>query len=177
MPNNRWKQVNLIIKKISCDFIIICDFSNGKEKKGILLTSRVHPGESMVSYVIEYIIDFIAGNSMEARILRENFIFKIVPMLNIDGVLNGNYRCNLAGVDLNRQWIDPSRKLHPTIFNTKYVILYYFLNFPPPTPSNNIILVIKTNERRERFTIVLRFSWPFKKEKYIYVYLYKKIIK
>jgi murein tripeptide amidase MpaA len=66
------------------------------------LTSRVHPGESAVSYVIEYIIDFIAGNSMEARILRENFIFKIVPMLNIDGVLNGNYRCNLAGVDLNR---------------------------------------------------------------------------
>jgi len=56
----------------------------------------------MVSYIIEYIIDFIAGNSMEARILRENFIFKIVPMLNIDGVLNGNYRCNLAGVDLNR---------------------------------------------------------------------------
>lgn len=66
------------------------------------MTSRVHPGESAVSYVIEYIIDFIAGNSMEARILRENFIFKIVPMLNIDGVLNGNYRCNLAGVDLNR---------------------------------------------------------------------------
>jgi hypothetical protein len=42
-------------------------------------------------------------------------------MLNIDGVLNGNYRCNLAGVDLNRQWIDPSRKLHPTIFHTKMV--------------------------------------------------------
>jgi len=31
-------------------------------------------------------------------------------------------RCNLAGVDLNRQWIDPSKKLHPTIYNTKMVI-------------------------------------------------------
>ena len=88
------------------------------------MTSRVHPGESMVSYLIEYIIEFLVGNSQEARILRENFVFKIVPMLNIDGVINGNYRCNLAGVDLNRQWIDPSRKLHPTIYNTKYVIEY-----------------------------------------------------
>jgi len=82
--------------------VIIGDFSNGKEKKGICLTSRVHPGESMTSYLIEYIIDFLTGNTLEARLLRENFVFKIVPMLNIDGVINGNYRCNLAGVDLNR---------------------------------------------------------------------------
>lgn len=40
-------------------------------------------------------------------------------MLNIDGVLNGNYRCNLAGVDLNRQYIDPNKKQHPTILAAK----------------------------------------------------------
>lgn len=73
----------------------------------------------MASYVMENMIDFLTGNTQEARILRENFIFKIIPMLNIDGVVNGNYRCNLAGVDLNRQWIDPSKKLHPTIYNAK----------------------------------------------------------
>jgi murein tripeptide amidase MpaA len=67
-----------------------------------MLTSRVHPGESMSSFVIEYLIDYLVGNSVEARILRENFVFYIVPMLNIDGVVNGNYRCNLSGVDLNR---------------------------------------------------------------------------
>lgn len=81
----------------------------------------MHPGETMASYVIEHIIDFLTGNTLEAKILRENFIFKIVPMLNLDGVINGNYRCNLSGVDLNRQWIDPSRKLHPTIYHTKMV--------------------------------------------------------
>lgn len=27
-----------------------------------------------------------------------------VPMLNPDGVINGNYRCNLAGFDLNRSF-------------------------------------------------------------------------
>lgn len=84
-----------------------------------MLTSRVHPGESMASYVIEYVIDFLLGNSPIARVLRENFIFKIIPMLNVDGVLNGNYRCGLAGVDLNRQYLDPSKKLNPTILATK----------------------------------------------------------
>ena len=43
-------------------------------------------------------------------------------MLNPDGVILGNYRCNLSQVDLNRQWIDPNKKLHPTIYNTKQMI-------------------------------------------------------
>jgi hypothetical protein len=46
----------------------------------------------------------------------------VVPMLNPDGVINGNYRCSLAGCDLNRQWQDPSKKLNPTIFNTKMMM-------------------------------------------------------
>lgn len=28
----------------NCDYVIISDFNNGKDKKGIFLTSRVHPG-------------------------------------------------------------------------------------------------------------------------------------
>ncbi|CAD8070138.1 unnamed protein product [Paramecium sonneborni] len=116
------KQLCQTIAGNMCDFLIIGDFNNGKEKKGIVITSRVHPGETMASYVMEYMIDFLTGNTHEARILRENFIFKIVPMLNIDGVVNGNYRCNLAGVDLNRQWIDPNKKQHPTIYHTKQLV-------------------------------------------------------
>jgi murein tripeptide amidase MpaA len=106
----------------NCDYLIISDFNNGKEKKGVFLTSRVHPGEPMSSYVIEYIIEYLLSNSNIAKILRENFIFKIVPMLNPDGVIIGNYRCNLSLVDLNRQWIDPNKKFHPTIYHTKQLI-------------------------------------------------------
>ena len=46
-------------------------------------------------------------------------MFKFVPMLNVDGVVNGSYRCSLAGVDLNRQWERPSRALHPSVWHTK----------------------------------------------------------
>ena len=68
------------------------------------------------------VIDFLIGDSIEAQILRNNFVFKIVPMLNPDGVINGNYRCSLAGCDLNRRWKYPSPILHPTIYNTKRLI-------------------------------------------------------
>jgi len=42
--------------------------------------------------------------------LRDNFVFKVIPMLNPDGVIVGNYRCSLSGLDLNRQWQGPSMK-------------------------------------------------------------------
>lgn len=82
----------------------------------------MHPGETMSSYIIEYIIEFLLSNHPTAKNLRDNFVFKIVPMLNIDGVIVGNYRCNLSGADLNRQWIEPSKKAHPIIYFTKMLI-------------------------------------------------------
>ena len=42
-----------------------------------------------------------------------NFQWQFIPMLNPDGVINGNYRCSLAGQDLNRRWKNPSKTLHP----------------------------------------------------------------
>lgn len=73
----------------------------------MVLTSRVHPGESNSSYIIEGIIDYLVGSEKGALTLRDKFVFKIVPMLNPDGVIVGNYRCSLSGYDLNRQWITP----------------------------------------------------------------------
>ena len=51
--------------------------------------------------------------------LKDHFKFYIVPMLNVDGVVNGNYRCSLAACDLNRKWIKPSKTLHPAIYHMK----------------------------------------------------------
>ena len=65
------------------------------------------------------VIEFLTSNLPEANDLREKFIFKVVPMLNPDGVIYGNYRSSLLGVDLNRRWKNPSKFLHPTIYYTK----------------------------------------------------------
>lgn len=51
---------------------------------------------------MEGFLEFILGQEKEAKALRDQFVFKVVPMLNPDGVIVGNYRCSLTGLDLNR---------------------------------------------------------------------------
>lgn len=67
-------------------------------------------------------IKFLLSDAPEAISLRDKFIFKIIPMLNPDGVVYGNYRSSMLGVDLNRRWKNPSKFLHPTIYYSKSLI-------------------------------------------------------
>ncbi len=48
------------------------------------------------------VIDYLISDEDKADFLRNSFVFKIIPMLNPDGVIVGNYRCSLFGSDLNR---------------------------------------------------------------------------
>ena len=85
--------------------LTITDSSVNKlNKKSIFISSRVHPGETVSSLIMEGIIDFLLSSDSTAVTLRKKFIFKLIPMLNPDGVIHGNYRTNLAGIDLNRIW-------------------------------------------------------------------------
>ena len=103
------------------DIIYISNFTNpNQNKSAICLTARVHPGESNSSYVLEGVINTLLGPSGDD--LRNKYIFKIVPMLNPDGVINGNYRNNILGKDLNRLWTDPRNNISPSIFYTKMLI-------------------------------------------------------
>jgi len=45
---------------------VITDYKDGKnedkkDKRTIMITSRVHPGETMASYMMEYMIDYLTG--------------------------------------------------------------------------------------------------------------------
>jgi len=43
------------------------------------------------------VIEFLVSDDEKALYLRNNYVFKIIPMLNPDGVIVGNYRCSLVG--------------------------------------------------------------------------------
>jgi len=108
-----------------CEYLTITSKETDITKKRcVVISGRVHPGETVGSWMMQGVIEFLTSlDHPEAKLLRENFIFKIIPMLNPDGVINGNYRCSLAGCDLNRQWKSPDKVLHPTIYYAKKMIL------------------------------------------------------
>ncbi|NXW69910.1 CBPC2 carboxypeptidase, partial [Hirundo rustica] len=73
-------------------------------KRAVVVSARAHPGESGGSWAMRGFLDFLLSAHPDARLLRRLFIFKVVPMLNPDGVVVGNSRCSLAGQDPNRAY-------------------------------------------------------------------------
>jgi CDGSH-type Zn-finger protein len=61
-----------------------------RKRKGIIVSSRVHPGETNSSWMMKGFLDFITSEKKEASYLRDHFVIKIVPMINPDGVIVGN---------------------------------------------------------------------------------------
>ena len=105
-----------------CDLLIITSPGNKtKNKQGVVLTSRVHPGETVGSWMMKGAIDFLLSEEKEAVALRNLYVFKIVPMLNPDGVIQGNYRTSLVGHDLNRRYTTPSKVRKTHIINSQCI--------------------------------------------------------
>ena len=83
--------------------LIIFRFKN--HKPVILISARVHPGETPASYALEGLIKFLLSpTDLRAALLRKFFTFWIIPMLNPDGVFCGHYRMDIYNQNLNRYY-------------------------------------------------------------------------
>tara|TARA_B100000795_G_scaffold34749_1_gene22905 strand:- start:36 stop:1325 length:1290 start_codon:yes stop_codon:yes gene_type:complete len=128
-------------------------------KKIIFLTGRVHPGETPGSHVLNGIIHFLMDElDPRAISLRNAFVFKIVPMLNPDGVRRGNFRCDSRGINLNRQYLVPDQELHPTIYALKEIIRLCSLLKIETASTSTGLNNKQNNNRRQNSTIKKRKS-------------------
>lgn len=126
----------------------ISEFSLLAPKRSIVITCRVHPGETYGSWMLEGLLRYLVGSDTSAKKLRSRFVFYIVPMLNPDGVILGNYRSCFAGNDLNRKYINPDSRLHPTIFHTKELLkkaqakggLFTFIDLHAHSRKKNVFI-------------------------------------
>jgi murein tripeptide amidase MpaA len=102
--------LNIECLTFSQEYSIIRD-----NRKVILIMARQHPGETVGSWVVEGFIDQIVKKTKETDYLKKNYLIKVIPMINPDGVAIGNYRSNLSGSDLNRNWNTEKKSLYPEI--------------------------------------------------------------
>ncbi|XP_074021296.1 cytosolic carboxypeptidase 3 [Numenius arquata] len=121
-------KIHILCHSLAGNIVYVLTITNplksdkGTERKAVILTARVHPGETNSSWIMKGFLDYILGDSGTAQLLRDNFVFKVVPMLNPDGVIVGNHRCSLTGQDLNRKYRSYGKKCYPSIWYTRNMI-------------------------------------------------------
>lgn len=86
-------------------FRVKIDETDASKPAGVLvLLSRQHPPEVSGYRTYNYFMQSLMDSSELAINFRKHFIVQAFPMLNPDGVYNGHWRHNAAGIDLNRDW-------------------------------------------------------------------------
>jgi murein tripeptide amidase MpaA len=88
----------------------------GEGTRQVWLYARQHPGESMAEWWMEGALAMLTDPAdPHARALRRECRFHIVPNANPDGSTRGHLRTNAAGINLNREWHEPSAERSPEV--------------------------------------------------------------
>ena len=86
---------------------------NPGRRENVLIVCRAHAYESAGSLIAEGMLDMLVRGDPPADLFLDDFDFHVIPMHNVDGVVEGFQRYTRPnGADLNRD-IDANRKLRP----------------------------------------------------------------
>ena len=106
---------------------------NSTEVKPIIcIIGRQHCGETHASFIIHGFINFLISREVISHKMRDLFEFWIAPIVNPDGVIIGNYRCNTQGKDMNRHFFadDDPEGLKIRLTEVELIRAYLKANMP-----------------------------------------------
>ena len=86
--------------------IVVLNSTKSNGKKLIVILSRQHPPEVSGYMAMTEFVETLLGKGKLSRAFRKEYELVIFPMVNPDGVDEGNWRHNFGGVDLNRDWMN-----------------------------------------------------------------------
>lgn len=84
--------------------IVALNTKGSSGKKIVVVLSRQHPPEVTGYMAMQEFVKTIVANTTLAQNFKKQYELIIIPMINPDGVDEGNWRHSVAGVDLNRDW-------------------------------------------------------------------------
>ena len=88
----------------------------GAGERQVWLFARQHPGESMAEWWMEGALECLTDPADPVgRALRNRARLHVVPNANPDGSCRGHLRTNAVGVNLNREWHDPTPERSPEV--------------------------------------------------------------
>ena len=88
----------------------------GEGDKHVWLYARQHPGESQAEWWMEGALEVLTDPAdVIGRALRKHCRLHVVPNCNPDGSFRGHLRTNAEGVNLNREWENPSAERSPEV--------------------------------------------------------------
>jgi len=88
----------------------------GEGETQVWLYARQHPGESMAEWWMEGALECLTDPADPvARVLRAKCRLHVVPNVNPDGSRRGHLRTNAVGVNLNREWHEPTHERSPEV--------------------------------------------------------------
>jgi len=70
------------------------DKKRKQQKPTVVIVGRQHSGETHSSFIIHGFLNYLLSRDVLSHKLREHLEFWVLPMVNPDGIISGNYRCN-----------------------------------------------------------------------------------
>ena len=151
-----------------------CNLTN-HDKNIIFITARVHPGETPGTLIFNGILKTLINRQdpLNNKLL-DNFVFKLIPIINVDGVSNGNFRLDPDGFNLNRCYLNPIQKINPEnygitkLFNfyaSKYKMRYYFdlhadMNTRGVYTFGNALKLFEEHVENVLFSFIFKINCP-----------------